>query len=305
MQPAYEKVPLTGERLYLFWVRAEPRFAFRLHYHPEYELTLITRGRGTRIVGDHVGDYREGDLVLLGPDVPHTWSSAAATAGGSPPANEAFVLQFSAALFGEPFLHQPDMVNLADLFQRSRRGLVFHGRTRDEAERLMRDSHAMLGLMRFARLFELFDVLGRSSEASPLAAADTGSRPRLWRSSRMERVYQYIHAHSADRLGLDAVARRFNMTPSTLHRNLKKATNRSLTELVNELRISHACGLLTHTELSIAEICYRCGYHNLSYFNRRFLKFKRMTPRAYRRRLLNSEVRREKQPSRTKDEVSS
>ncbi len=287
MQPIFEKVPLTPDRPYLFWVRSEARFTFRWHFHPEYELTLIVQGTGTRVVGDRVEPYREGDLVLLGPNLPHSWSSAQAAAPGRGRAiNQAYVFQFSPALFGESFWRQPDMARLAALLERSRRGLLFKGRLRDEAARLIRESHREKGLRRLARLMELFDILASARNAVPLsttAAVESGPRRR---GEQIERIFRYIHEHARDALGLDAVAKRFHMAPSTLHRRLKRETGRSLTELVNELRVSHACGLLAHGDARIAEICYQCGYQNLSYFNRRFRESTGMTPREYRRRIL-------------------
>lgn len=280
MQPTLEKVPLTAERQYLFWIRSEPRFPFRWHYHPEYELTLLTRGRGTRVVGDRVEAYAEGDLVLIGPNLPHTWS------GEAPVRHEAYVLQFAPALFGDGLLRQPDLARLAGLLERSRRGLRFGGRARDEAERLMRASYRERGIKRFARLLELFDVLAGAREVATLSAGAANAPPPARQGSEMERIYRFLHEHAAEPLGLAAVARRFNVTPSTLHRRLKRATGRSLTELVNEIRISRACGLLVSGDAPIAEICFECGYQNLSYFNRRFRASRGMSPRVYRRQML-------------------
>ncbi|HMP77283.1 MAG TPA: AraC family transcriptional regulator [Kiritimatiellia bacterium] len=287
MQPVLEKVPLTPDRLYLFWVRSEARFPFKWHFHPEYELTLIVRGRGTRVVGDRVEAYREGDLVLLGPNLPHTWSSARTSASGKGRAwNQAYILQFSAALFGESFLRQPEMARLAALLDKSRRGLQFKGRSRDEAVRLIRESHRENGLRRFARLLELFDVLAGAKNAVSLSTVAAGESSPRRRGTPIERIFRYIHERAMEQLGLDAVAKQFHMAPSTLHRRLKRETGRSLTELVNELRISHACGLLAHGDARIADICYQSGYQNLSYFNRRFRESTGMTPREYRRRIL-------------------
>ena len=287
MQPNLEKVPLTENRLYLFWVRSEPQFDFNWHFHPEYELTLISRGRGTRVVGDRVEAYREGDLVLVGPDLPHTWSSAPSSGPRRGAArHEAFVLQCSPRLFCDPWLRQPDMARLAALFDRARWGLRFKGRARDEAEPLFRASYHEQGIRRFIRMLEVFDVLAGAKDAEVLSAGPASGSASRWHAAGMERIYRYIHEHALGPLGLEEVARRFSITPSTLHRRLKRATGRSLTELVNELRISHACGLLVHGDARIAEICYQCGYQNLSYFNRRFLESRGMTPRAYRHRML-------------------
>ncbi len=287
MQPVLEKVPLTQERLYLFWVRSEARFPFAWHFHPEYELTLILRGRGTRVVGDRVEAYREGDLVLLGPNLPHTWSSAKTSDSGRGQArNQAFILQFSPALFGESFLRQPETGRWAALLERSRRGIQFQGRAREEAERLIRDSHREIGLRRYARFLELFDVLAGAKKTVPLSTVAAGEALPQRKDAQIERIFRYLHEHAMESLELNDVAMRFHMAPSTLYRRLKRETGRSLTELVNELRISHACGLLAHGDARIAEICFQCGYQNLSYFNRRFRDSTGMTPREYRRRIL-------------------
>lgn len=287
MKPVLEKVPLTPDRLYLFWVRSEDSFPFMWHFHPEYELTLIEQGSGTRVVGDRVEAYREGDLVLLGPNLPHTWSSARMLESGRKPVrNQAYVLQFSPMFFGEPFLRQPEMARWAALLERSRRGLRFRGRARDEAARLIRDSHHEIGLRRFARLLELFDVLAGAKNTVSLSTMASGEALPRRKGAQIERIFRYLNEHAMEPLDLDVVAKQFHMAPSTLYRRLKRETGRSLTELVNELRISHACGLLAHGDARIAEICYQCGYQNLSYFNRRFRDSTGMTPREYRRRFL-------------------
>jgi len=287
MKPVFEKVALTPDRLYLFWVRSSERFPFMWHFHPEYELTLIERGSGTRVVGDRVEAYREGDLVLLGPNLPHTWSSTRTfDTRRKQVQNQAYVLQFSPRFFGESFLRQPEMARWAALLERSRRGLLFQGRSRDEAARLIRDSHREIGLRRFARLLELFDVLAGAKDTESLSTMASGDESPRRRGAQIERIFRYLHEHAMESLELDTVAKHFHMAPSTLYRRLKRETGRSLTELVNELRISHACGLLAHGDARIAEICYQCGYQNLSYFNRRFRDSTGMTPREYRRRFL-------------------
>jgi AraC-like DNA-binding protein len=287
MKPVLEKVALTPDRLYLFWVRSEASFPFMWHYHPEYELTLIERGGGTRVVGDRVEAYREGDLVLLGPNLPHTWSSARTPESGRKRArNQAYVLQFSPSFFGESFLRQPEMARWATLLERSRRGLRFRGRSRDEAARLIRESHREIGLRRFARLLELFDVLAGAKNTVSLSTMASGEAMPRRKGAQIEHIFRYLNEHAMEALDLDVVAKQFHMAPSTLYRRLKRETGRSLTELVNELRISHACGLLAHGDARIAEICYQCGYQNLSYFNRRFRDSTGMTPREYRRRFL-------------------
>jgi AraC-like DNA-binding protein len=282
MQPTYEKVPIGKGRPFIFWKRVEPAFPFSWHYHPEYELTLIQRGQGTRVVGDRVSDYGEGDLVLLGPNVPHTWSSRAIR-GHRRHSNEAVVLQFTDNFFGPGMLDQADMAPLVRLLDRSRMGLRFTGRESVHAAELFASALELRGLSRLVRLMDVFVCLLPGNVAETLSTHTAGSMSAST-TRTVDRIYQYLNDHCFEDIDLSIAAAHFNMTPSTFHRHLKRATGRSMTRLVNELRISHASTLLVRTDQTISEICYQCGYQNLSYFNRRFLELKAMTPRAYRTR---------------------
>ncbi len=291
MQPAYEKVTLGAGRTHRLWVRSEPRFEFNWHLHPEFELTLITRGRGMRVVGDHVADYEAGDLVLLGPDVPHTWASRAGAPRGGRRANEALVLHFTPDLFGAHALREPEHARLARLLERAPRGVWVRAGSATRAAVLMREAYACEGLRRTARLLEVFDLLSRCRGVVLLSSGPPGRGASGVIRRRADAIFQHINERCLEPLSIASVARQFGLSISTVHRLLRRATGRSFTRLVNDLRIGHACDLLARTEQRVIEICYRSGFQNLSHFNRIFLNLKKCTPRAYRAAMTGSGAR--------------
>lgn len=285
MQPSFQKHVLVGDRLFNLWIRRSPCFDFHLHYHDEYELTLIRRGHGTRIVGEQIVAYAPGDLVLLGPNLPHTWSSEASPAPASPPRedeHEAVVFQFRRELIAPAWLAQPEWKPLAQMLDRSRRGIAITGKpARELGQRLGRlvgTEDAVLHL----KLIELLLVLSRTRGTVALNPYPCEAAPQAGPHRQLDQIYSYLHEHFAENLRLEDVARRFHMSPSTFTRFLKKSTLKTLIEILNELRISHACAKLAQSEQSITEICYAAGFNDLSYFYRKFQAIKGMTPKDYR-----------------------
>jgi AraC-like DNA-binding protein len=281
MQPVLEKVALAAGQGWTLWMRRAARFPFQWHHHPECELTFIRRGWGTRVVGDDVAPYGPGDLVLLGSHLPHTWASRSGRRGA---VHEALVLQWRPDLLGPDLLGGPDFAAVAALLRQAGRGVRFTGPTRRRVEHLMQEGFSRRGLPSLIRLYEILDLLASARDRTPLATLGYRSPDPCDPRTRAHAVYQYLHQHSLEPLRLEAVARQFHMTPSTFHRFLIRTLGRTFVQLVNELRISHACSLLTQEERSVTEAAFASGFSNLSYFNRRFRAVKGMTPGDYRRR---------------------
>lgn len=171
-----EKLTPPSASSFIYKIRRESHFGAYWHFHPEYQLTLITRGRGRRFVGDDVAPFREGDLVLTGPNLPHMWCSDRRSRGTDRP-HEARIVQFSSAIYGERFLRLPEMAPISRLLDRSARGIRFDGAVRDRVRRKLATMGAVRGP---ARLIELLDILRVLSEspAPPCSRPGTTSPPR-------------------------------------------------------------------------------------------------------------------------------
>ena len=259
--------------------RRDPRFEFAWHFHPEVELTRIVRSRGRRLVGDSVEDYADGDLVLVGPELPHTWQSEPGRRGP----HEAVVLQFAPAFLGRDFLERPELLGVRRLLDRARRGLRFEGRTAREAGRRL---DAMDGLDGFARLRSLLDVLARlAAERRPRPLASPGYAPPARRGdpSRIDRVCRFLAGRYLGDVSLAEAASLAHLSPSAFCRYFKARTGQTLVDYLNELRVGHACRLLLETDRPVADVAFASGFRNLAHFNRRFLALRGRPPRDYRR----------------------
>jgi AraC-like DNA-binding protein len=247
---------------------------FQWHAHEELELTLITAGGGTRVVGTSIESYRPMDLALIGPDMPHAYVSTPGTTR-----HEAVVIQFRRDFLGSEFFTLPEFREAGALLESAVGGLVFDlpGPVADRILRIggLADSGRTLALVDL--LVELAKTPARPlSPEAPLARLGEPARQRA------EVVSSHLQAAYAGRVRLADVAEVAHLSPAALSRFFRRATGRTMTEYVAELRVAAACQLLSDSDLSIAAIASRCGYENLSNFNRRFRALRGMSPRAYR-----------------------
>lgn len=275
MRPEREYLRDRPEVSWRFYLRRAEEFGFGWHYHREAELTLITRGTGTRIVSDSIENYHPGDLTLIGPDVPHTYVSASGTRG-----HEAVVIQFRRDFLGAEFLTRTEFTGVGHLLERADRGLNF-----DPAPVWVDHLLTLSELSPAERTLSLVRVLCRLSRArARQLATGTGSRePSKSATDRIDAVCSYLQSAYTQPVRLTDVAAIVHMTPAAFSRFFRRTLGRTMTDYVTELRIAAACQLLTESDRPITEIALNSGYDNLSNFNRRFRALKGISPRAYRR----------------------
>lgn len=282
MQIHHEIVPRSPHESFRCFVREAGTFPFRWHAHPECELTLITAGSGWRYVGDQREPYRAGDLVLLGPGLPHTWMSVPAARGRSP-RPRAIVVQFLPEFLGAAFRDAPELAPLRRLLTAAGRGLKLRGRLREAVAVDLEALPVRHGFPRLLGLLRMLDAIARSGERSAIASPAYRRPERERDSVRLAPLLNHLHENYRERLPAADLARRFGWSVSTLTRFFRRAVGRTLVSYLNELRIGHATERLLETDLTVAEICFQSGFQNLSHFNRRFRLVHQMTPREFRR----------------------
>jgi len=262
-------------------VKSSPEFRFNWHFHPEYELTLIVHSQGKRFVADNISDYRDGDLVLLGPNLPHTWQSVPAS--GARVRHKACVVQFPEDFLGDSFFNATELRQVKGLLRRSAYGLCFNGGSREEASQRIKALEKLSGLRKLTSFLEILEILARSRKANVISSS--GFVPSLHHANhrRIDQVCKYINSNYQQHISQPMVADMVQMSPSSFSTFFKKTVGLSFVDYVNSLRISHACRLLIETEHSVLKICHLAGFNNLSNFNRRFLKSKGSSPREYRK----------------------
>jgi AraC-like DNA-binding protein len=279
MKARIEKVSTGGGASFICRRRVDPRFGFYWHFHPEIELTYIVRSRGRRFVGDSIEPYDDGDLVLLGPNLPHTWASDPRRAGRQ----EALFCQFSESFLGPDFLRAPELAPVRRLLDRAAHGLRFGGRTQKAVARRMEEMQRLQGLGRLAALLEVLDQLARSREQRPLSSREFVPALRPGDAGRIDRVCRILNERFTERVTLAEAAAAAHLSVPAFSRFFRRKTGRTLVAYLNELRTSLACRELIETERSVSDIAFDSGFNNLSNFNRRFLQLKGMSPRDFRR----------------------
>ena len=285
MRPAFEKLisPEGSSIRYIHGVLAK-KGENRWHYHPEIEMTLIERGSGTRLVGDHVDTYGKGDLVLLGANLPHHWA-VVEPRRQKLTVHRATVVQFAPNLFGQTFLALPEMVPVSDLLERAKRGICIIGKARRTVTRMMAEMRDQVGADRLISLLRCLQFVATVEEVVLLASEAYSPVCRSKAESRLNDVLTYIHVNLANPdLSQVELAQLARMTPSAFSRFFRKATQRTVICYVNEQRIGLACRKLLETDLPVLDICLDVGFDTVSYFNRRFRQLKGMTPREFRER---------------------
>ena len=282
MKPRFEpRRSRPPTQSFIAYERIEPAFPFAWHYHPEWELTWIESGSGSRIVGDHIEGYAPGDLVLIAGGLPHTWSSETPVRRAR--AHRAVVVQFPPDLFGPDLIARPEFLAVGDLLARAGRGLAFPAKTAArEAPALTALAHDR-GLDAWCGLASLLDRLAREPGTRPLASARYTPSAGHGAQRRFERALAFIDTHADDdSLYLTQVARAVHLTPAAFSRFFQRMAGVSFVDHVNALRIGRAARLLSESDRPVSEIAFACGFGNLANFNRRFREQKAMSPRAFR-----------------------
>jgi AraC-like DNA-binding protein len=283
MKPLLEKVA-TADGASWAWLdrRLEDAIPFQWHHHPEFELTLTLNSRGQRFIGDHIGEYDDGDLVLIGPNLPHTWASRFKLESGQP--HRALVMWFRSEWASALIAGLKELRPVGDMLGRAQRGLQFSPAAAARARPAIEDLFGLEGEDRLLALLNVLALLARDREALPLATA-VGHEPAADRT-RIDRVLDHIHVHYADGTSIAALADIAALSPSGLHRLFRRHTRQTISGYVMRLRIGEACALLSGTSRPIAHIASEVGYTTLANFNRQFRALKGMTPREYRRQFV-------------------
>jgi len=269
-----QAAPFYGIKLY-----EQPTFTMPWHMHGFYELTLILDGCGTRVVGDSIGSFYPEDLVLLGPRLPHVWKDDRLEPAGLA---RAVSLQFASGFPGAELLAIPQMRCVFELLQQARRGVRLTGRLKNRTRDKM---HSLLRCDGVRQVLLILDILADIAESGEyvLMAGAGYAAPEATDARRWTRISGYILKHFRRPLPAHELARVACMHPSSLGRYVKRMTGMTLTQYVNEFRIGYACRLLAMDDRPVVEICFDCGFQNLSHFNRCFRRSKETSPTAYRK----------------------
>lgn len=262
----------------------EDKFPAIWHFHDEYELTLILESHGTRMVGDHISQFKEGDMVFIGKNLPHTWRNDGARHYEKA---QALVLHFLEDIWGDTFFKKPDLRHIHSFLSRSHRGIRVVGKTRDKVAALLTDLEVAKGVQRIIGLLSVLDILSESDELVDLSSESFVHSMEEPGSNRLRKVYEYIMNNFQADISLISVAEVAHMSPSAFSRYFKSRIRKPFRQFVIELRVGYACKLLTSEDVTVSDVCYQSGFQNLSNFNQQFKKIAGLTPKQYQLTYLN------------------
>ena len=271
-----EIVPIAHDDFFIILNHYDAVFKYPIHCHPEYEINVVMDTCGTRVIGDSQENFEGLDIVMMGPYLPHVWK---AEGGG----HRVVTIQFSGDLLKYQIINKRLFLPIKQLLVDSAQGLCFNG---PEAERI-RDEILELTMMQgFQTATKFLNILNYMATASRrrLVSNFSESEVSLITSSsrRISKACKYIEENLSKKITLSEVAELVNMSGSAFSHFFKKKTGISFITYVNNLRVARACELLIDTSLSASEICYDCGFNNLSNFNRIFKKKKNCSPKEFR-----------------------
>lgn len=252
----------------------------RWHYHEEYELHLIVASHGRAFVGDWIGPFEPGHLVLTGPWLPHNWISSDVPDQGFPERD--LVIQFRHDPLAQAAQAIPEIGEVMPMLERSRYGIEFFGMA-DAAERHWRRCKGLRGMARFAAFCDFLADLAACHDYRLLSQAGLQGAPVVGEAEKVNAVIERIIRELGEPLSQSELAAEMGMGQSQFSRWFRKATGNNFVDFVNQLRINRACQLLAASDRRIADVGREVGFPNLANFNRRFLDIKGMTPSEFRR----------------------
>lgn len=252
----------------------------RIHSHKNFELNYITSGVGRRIVGDNISGFEKGDLVLLGPNLPHCWEVLDIENNEEP---TCIVTHFSENIIDSDFFKMPELEKVVALLKLSNRGIRFKTKDDTEIRRILVDMSESKGLEYYIGLLKIFNHLLKIEDRDRLSNPMNGASIFSKNIEKVNKVYEYVFQNIQEGIRLEEASAVLNMAPSSFCRFFKKKTGNTFMEYVKNVRVGIAAKLLAETDKQITQICFESGYNNLANFNHYFKANMGKTPSDYRK----------------------
>jgi len=275
----HEITPLTDNDCFMVFARVKNKFDFPLHYHEEFELNFIQGAKGAkRIIGDNIEVIQDTELVLVGSNVPHGWFT-----------NEyegeeihEITIQFHRDLLDDKFLRRNQLSFIRTMLERSACGISFSTETINLIKPRLIALKQKSGFDSVLELMSILHDLSISRNMRTLTSSSFVNENFTYNSRRIEKTFEFMKVNYDKNISLEDMSKVVNMTEVGFSRFMKKRTGKTFIDSLNDIRLGHASRLLIDTTLTIAEVSFRCGFNNLSYFNRIFKKKHQCTPKEFR-----------------------
>ena len=286
MKPAYYKIPFSSDVSFLFKKFECDHFSDPWHFHSEYEIVMVDKGSGTKFIGDNVSHFEKGDLTFIGPNIPHFMRNSEEYYHSDNKLRAgATYLHFTKNFLGAHFFNLPEMKLVNDLLEKSKLALKIKGSSKQFTINRLKRMVDEKPPQRLLSLLEILIHLSQSQELKPLLSmAYTVNKPGD--TDRINEVFEFILKNYTRKIYIQKIADQLHMSVPSFSRYFKHHTSKTFSNYVTEIRIGHAKRLLMENDHNISEICFHCGFNNLSNFYRHFRKLTGVVPKEYKDRFL-------------------
>jgi len=289
MKPQLLFVPIGANQSFSVRHDVVPYFYNRWHYHAEIELVHIVKGKGTQFIGDSIHHFNEGDVILVGSNLPHHWKCEDLYFQNKSELNvEAKVVHFLEDILGDKFLDLPENKIIRDLYKRASQGILIIGNTKLKVIEIMDKMLVEKNLKRIILLLEVLEVIASSTEFIFLSSIIATNNYNDAEAKRINDIYQYSLANFKKKITLDEIADVANISSNSFCRYFKTKTNKTYSQYLIETRVLYSCKLLIENKLTISGVCYESGFNNFSNFNKFFKSIIGKSPLKYKKEYTNN-----------------
>jgi AraC-like DNA-binding protein len=282
MDILYEQLPKDSEYSINCLEVQVPCLDVPWHFHPETEIIYVEKSTGSRFVGDHSESFKEGDIGLIGPNLPHVWKSDPVYSKNIPGLMaRVLVVHFNDKIFKGSLALLPEMQGINNLLHESQFGIKFYGSALEHIEIQMKAIVRSAGIEKLLRLIDMLDFMAKTEDKKLLASTGYSKIRKSVDFDRFDKAHRYMIDNFQQNITLEKVSDIVGMTPTSFCRYFKKHTKKSFLSVLHEIRIGHACKLLIENKMNISGICYESGFSNISNFNEQFKKIKGTSPSQY------------------------
>jgi AraC-like DNA-binding protein len=282
--------PKTETESFHVQVDEMAHFYDSLHYHPEVQVTLILRGTGTLFVGDCIEQFKPGDLIVIGANLPHVLRCDAEYYENDPEMKaHGISLYFKPEAFGDHFFQLPETRHISEWIRKISRGIRVAPSDTTLIDELIRLMPELEGFERFRALLSILHHLTRAHNFDYLSSVSFTTPQKDTDSKKINNVFDYVMLNFPREIRLDTVAEVAHMSPTAFCRYFKQRTRKTFSRFLNEVRIGNACKLLLEGDNTVTEVSFNCGYNNISNFNRQFKAISKFTPSEYVRKYRETE----------------
>ena len=289
MKAKLEKVPYNLASSITVKREVTPYMDYPWHYHPEYEIIFVEKSYGIRFMGNHIGNFDDGDLMFISSDLPHVWKND--TVFYQNDKNfyvDVYVIHFREDALTKEFFNLPELAHIKRLFTLGKQGFLITGIDHKKISDLVKRVVNSSGMDRLVLFLETLDAIATTKDYNLLSTPGYINSINNFDTDRLNSVINFVMENYAYNIDIEEVANLANLTISSFCRYFKSRTHKTYSQFLNEIRILNASKLLTNTTMTISEICFKTGYNNISHFNRQFKLVTGLTANAYKKKFLKA-----------------